>query len=134
VKKQHDSRWIHRSSFNWKTAAKRNDSQTIQGQVFQTLQQLIAMRKALPLLHSSVEETYPNPNNPHVFITKRTKGKQVFIGVFNFSDSPQYIESNHVFSDLSAKRLKDEFQQRTVQLDAPSMVLGPYEYYWLTSQ
>lgn len=134
LKKQHDSRWIHRSPFNWKTATKRKDSQTIQGQVFQNLQQLITARKALPLLHSSVVETYPDSNNPHVFINKRTSGKRVFIGLFNFSDSPQYIEPLHVFSDSSSKKFKDVFQQRVVQLNASSIVLGPYEYYWLTSQ
>jgi amylosucrase len=134
VKKQHDSRWIHRSVFQWKTAAKRTDSHTIQGQVFQTLQRLIRARKALPLLHSSVVETYPDARNPHVFITQRTSGKKVFIGLFNFSDSPQYIEPPHVFPDLSSRKFKDVFQQRAVQLEAPSMVLGPYEYFWLTSQ
>lgn len=97
-------------------------------------QQLITARKALPLLHSSVIETYPDSNNPHVFVTKRTSGKRVFIGLFNFSDSPQYIEPLHVFSDSSSKKFKDVFQQRVVQLNASSMVLGPYEYYWLTSQ
>jgi len=133
-KKQHDSRWIHRSAFDWKTAKKRTDASTIPGQVFQTLQQFIAARKANDLLHSSVKETYPDALNPHIFITKRTKGNQAFIGLFNVSDTPQYIAPLTLFPELSTMVFQETFQQRKVTLNGSAMVLGPYEYYWLTSQ
>jgi glycosidase len=133
-KKQHDSRWIHRSAFDWTSADKRNDASTIQGQVFQTLQQLIAARKANTILHSSVKERYPDAMNPHVFVTTRSEGERVFIGLFNVSDSPQYIAPTTLFPEETKKEFQDIFQQRRVPLNVQSMVLGPYEYYWLISQ
>jgi glycosidase len=132
-KKKHDSRWIHRSRFDWIAARKRNDANSIVGQVFQTLQLMIKARKSLSLLHSSVKEEYPNSLNPHVFITKREHGSKVFIGLFNVSDSPQYIEPQYVFPSLSKRIFKDVFQGCTKKLDAPSLVIGPFEYYWLVS-
>jgi amylosucrase len=133
-KKQHDSRWIHRSVFNWKTAGKRSDLSTIEAQVFTTLQALIAARKSISMLHSSVVETYPDAMNQHVFITKRTTKEGVFLGLFNFSDHPQYINPLAVLPECAAIPFKDVFHNRNVHLDTDSMVLGPYEYYWVVSQ
>jgi len=133
-KKQHDSRWIHRSRFDWASARKRNDANSIVGQVFQTLQLMIKARSSLALLNSQVKEEYPNAFNPHVFITKRQQGSKIFIGLFNLSDSPQYIEPRHVFASLPKRLFQDVFQGCNKEMDAASMVLGPYEYYWLVSR
>jgi glycosidase len=132
-KKQHDSRWIHRSRFNWVAARKRHDANSIVGQVFQTLQSMIKARSSLSILNSNVKEEYPNSLNPHVFITKRQQGSKVFIGLFNVSDSPQYIEPHHIFPSLSKKTFKDIFQSCIKELDSTSLVIGPLEYYWLVS-
>jgi glycosidase len=133
-KKQHDSRWIHRSTFDWKTAGKRTDISTIQGQVFQTLQLIISARKTNDLLHSSIKESYPDAKNPQIFVTKRTDGQRAFIGLFNVSDSPQYITTTSIFPEWSGKEFQEVFQNRSIKLNGSSMVLGPYEYYWLVSQ
>jgi amylosucrase len=98
------------------------------------LQQLIAARKANTILHSSVKERYPDAMNPHVFVTTRSEGERVFIGLFNVSDSPQYIAPTTLFPEETKKEFQDIFQQRRVPLNVKSMVLGPYEYYWLISQ
>jgi amylosucrase len=132
-KKKHDSRWIHRSVFDWKSAKTRLDPTSVVGQVFQTLQWMSRTRSSLPLLSNSVKEEYPNPYNPHVFITKRQSGSKLFIGLFNVSDHPQYIEPTKVFPTLPKSRFKDAFQGTIKALDAESLVLGPYEYYWLLS-
>jgi len=132
--KQHDSRWIHRSRFDWASARKRNDANSIVGQVFQTLQLMIKARSSLALLNSQVKEEYPNAFNPHIFITKRQQGSKIFIGLFNVSDTPQYIEPRHVFTSLPKRLFQDVFQECNKEMDAASMVLGPYEYYWLVSR
>jgi glycosidase len=133
-KKQHDSRWIHRSRFDWASARKRNDANSIVGQVFQTLQLMIKARSSLALLNSQVKEEYPNAFNPHVFITIRQQGSKIFIGLFNVSDTPQYIEPRHIFASLPKRLFQDVFQGCNKEMDAASMVLGPYEYYWLVSR
>jgi amylosucrase len=133
AKKKHDSRWVHRSRFDWKAAKKRHDPTSVVGQVFQTLQWMSRTRSSLSILKNNIKEAYPNPFNPHVFITKRQTGKTLFIGLFNVSDHPQFIEPKKVFPTLPTHRFKDVFQGTIKQLDADSLVLGPYEYYWLIS-
>ncbi len=133
-KKQHDSRWIHRSPFDWSAAKKRSNQQTVQGQVYTTLQSMIAMRKKTPLFHSSVKEEYPHPLNPHVFVTTRATKKQRFVGLFNFSDAPAHVEPKHIFRPEFIGTYNDAFHARSVSLDVPSLVIPPLGYYWLMAK
>ena len=41
-----DSRWLHRASMDWDLAQKRNDLNTVQGQIFTKLSNMIHIRKS----------------------------------------------------------------------------------------
>ena len=130
AKKAHDSRWLHRSFFNWTVAKNRSKTTTLEGSVFQTLQSMIAKRKELSILHSTVQEHYVDTLNTHLYMTHRVLEKESFVGLFNFSDQPQTIHLKPLLPPQSLGIYQDVFQQRQLHTD-DSFIIGPYEYYWL---
>lgn len=130
TKKAHDSRWLHRSFFDWKIAKTRTKESTTEGNVFQTLQLMIAKRKELSILHSTIEEHYIDTLNNHIYMTHRMDGKESFVGLFNFSDQPQTIHLKPLLPSGSLGIYQDVFQSRQLHID-DTCIVGPYEYYWL---
>lgn len=85
-----DSRWVHRQKVDWDRYAKRNDTNTMEGRVYQGLQKLIVMRKkhiAFSCGGFEVIET----ENEHVLGYVRKSEEQRLLVFANFSDHPQTI-------------------------------------------
>jgi hypothetical protein len=84
--KQNDSRWVHRVKSNWEIYNRRNDPTSIEGRVYQGLQNLINLRKEniefaqgdLKILHTG---------NEHVLSFTRSK----IIILANFSETSQLV-------------------------------------------
>jgi len=130
AKKAHDSRWLHRSFFDWTEAKNRTKANTTEGSVFQTLQTMIAKRKELSILHSTIREHYIDTKNNHLYMTHRVLENECFIGLFNFSDQPQSVKLKPYLPPQSLGIYHDVFQARRVTTDE-TFIIGPYEYYWL---
>jgi glycosidase len=87
---ERDSRWVHRPRADWKKYAKRNDTKTIEGRVFQGLKMLIELRKQHSAFTGGELEIIPT-DNEHVLGFMRTyAGKRVVV-IANFSEKPQVI-------------------------------------------
>jgi amylosucrase len=129
-KKEHDSRWLHRSYFDWNAAKQRTNTLTPEGDVFTTLQRMIQTRKNLSILHSLVKEHYVDTLNTHIYMTHRVLEKESFVGLFNFSDCPQTIHLRPLLPPQALGEYRDLFQGTTVHTDQ-AITMGPYEYYWL---
>ena len=129
-KKAHDSRWLHRSSFNWTNAKSKNKKDTPEGAVFTTLQQMIQIRKNLPILHSSVHEYYIDTYHSSLYMTLRVLENESFIGLFNFSDHPQSLTLQPILPPQAYGTYQDVFQSRLIHTE-DDFTVGPLEYYWL---
>jgi len=88
----HDSRWVHRSKTDWDTYEKRNDPESIQGHVYQSLQKLITLRKKNPVF-SVGELQVIATENEHVLGYVRLTGTQRATLFANFSESEQVISA-----------------------------------------
>jgi amylosucrase len=94
-RKLNDSRWVHRPATDWERMARRNDSATLEGRVYQGLQRLIRLRQGCAALaggHLQVVET----GSPHVLGYLRVHAGEQVLVLANFSEQPQIIPANQL--------------------------------------
>jgi len=87
---ERDSRWVHRPRADWEKYAKRNDSASIEGRVYQGLQKLINLRKEYEVFSGGELEIIPTENEHVLGFMKTHHGRRAVIFV-NFSESQQTI-------------------------------------------
>lgn len=81
-----DSRYIHRGTMNWKLAANIQDTNTVQGRIFQGLKQLEQIRKAEKVFVSNADTWTIETSDQSVLCIGRYFDNETLIGVFNFSE------------------------------------------------
>jgi glycosidase len=85
-----DSRWVHRPSADWERYEKRNDTNSIEGRIYQRFQTLIALRKACEVFSGGELEVIPT-GNVHVLGYLRVyAGKRAAVFA-NFSEEQQTV-------------------------------------------
>jgi glycosidase len=82
-----DSRWVHRPRLDDERMARRRDPRTIEGRVFQTLSNLIFIRKRTPAFRNG-ETVFFNTGSWHVL--GYTRHRQIMV-LANFSDFAQTV-------------------------------------------
>ena len=89
-----DSRNLHRSKFNWRAAAKRNEPGTLQNRLWEGMAELRRMRDD-PCFASDAWVTTWDTHNQSVLAIVRKAGDAVLLGLFNFSQADQtaYLDS-----------------------------------------
>ncbi len=125
-----DNRWIHRPYMDWDKAAERDDPQSISGQLFQSIKQLIQVRKHSPALHAEAAAYAVWTNNEHVFGLLRTSphGRLLILG--NFSEWGQAVRRDRVREMGFSGPMKELISAKG--LDAWSDIyLEPYQFMWL---
>ncbi len=122
-RKKDDSRWVNRVAVTDKQLAQATNTDTLSGQIYQQLQQLIQTRALLPVLGSGTTEILQG-NNPHLFLYQRQLDGKRLVAVVNFSEHPQHCDS------LSGQLWFDELTAQ--KLPAGSLQLSPYQVLWLT--
>ncbi len=85
-----DSRWVHRPRADREKYARRNDPYSIEGRVYQGLQELIVLRKEQDSLSGHELEVIPTENE-HVLGFMRIHGSNRAVVFANFSEHPQSI-------------------------------------------
>lgn len=101
-----DSRYIHRGAMNWKLAANIQDTNTVQGRIFQGLKQLEQIRKAEKVFVSNADTWTIETNDQSVLCIGRCFDNETLIGVFNFSEYDKTVNlgnSDDEYVDLIAK-------------------------------
>ena len=87
---KHDSRWAHRVSADWEAYARRDDLGTLEGRVFHSLKDLIALRKTHTVFSGGELELIPT-ENVHVLGFARLYNADRAVIFANFSESEQPI-------------------------------------------
>jgi amylosucrase len=88
--KVRDSRWVHRPRADWERYARRNDSKTVEGRVYQGLQKLMNLRKSHPVFTGGQLETVQTENEHVLGYIRSRAGKRVIVFA-NFSEHPQFV-------------------------------------------
>jgi amylosucrase len=89
---ERDSRWVHRPPANWDAYARRNDPNTVEARVFQSIRNLIMLRKE-HVVFADGELEVISTENEHVLGYTRLYDGQRAVVFANFSESEQYISA-----------------------------------------
>jgi amylosucrase/maltose alpha-D-glucosyltransferase/alpha-amylase len=121
-----DTRWIHRSEFDWDLAEQRRDGETLQGRVYQGLLRLIQIRQQ-NLAFDRGETQFVDTGNPHVFGYFRTNGDASVLVLASFTPEPQTIEGRRLRLLGLRKSVVDLVAGRTI-VAASTLTLEPYDF------
>ena len=97
-----DSRYIHRGAFQWELAGKRKSKSSVEGQIFQTLDRMEQIRSQESVFDKDCDVYTYDVHDDSILCILRQKGKERFIGIFNFSDSEKtaWMQEEGTFRDL----------------------------------
>lgn len=134
--KRHDSRWAHRSSFDWEKAERRFMQGSIEQRIFLPLKKLIAIRKETPAFADLDNRELIPSTNDHMLVFSRTHPHGSLLVVCNFSDQEQSLSLSEVIArgffqhgrmvDLCSGGFIDSIDE---QITTPAL-----SFHWLTNR
>lgn len=129
--KAHDSRWMHRGHFNHQQALLRKQKETNEGIVFHSLKEFISLRKKHEIFKPTIQQYALDTQNHHVYCFSKSYHEQHFIGLFNFSEDKQFVDTLSFRNNGIHGAYRDLLSGKEVQFNEGQVLLGPYEYLWL---
>jgi amylosucrase/maltose alpha-D-glucosyltransferase/alpha-amylase len=126
MEKLGDSRWLHRSQFDWDIADKRRDPESIQAQIYSGIARLVQLRQQ-NLAFSRAETEFVETGNDHVFAYFRTHENHSALVLANFSETPQTIEAWRLRQLGMRRTMVDLISGRTI-IAAKELTLEPYQF------
>ena len=104
-----DSRYIHRGRFQWDLAAECEDTETVAGQIFQALGQLVTIRRREKVFDADADCLVADAGDDAVLCLIRTKGKEQMMGLFNFHDRERNVavEQDGIWKDMLHGNVQD---------------------------
>lgn len=121
-----DSRWLHRSPFDWKKAESRWDTESIAGHVYNGIARLITLRHQ-NLAFTRADTDIFDPGNDKVFAYFRLHDNHTSLVLANFSEETQFIDAKRLRQLGMRKTMVDMVTGRTI-LAAKQLELGPYQF------
>lgn len=118
-----DSRYLHRSSFNWDNAALRSQEGTVQYGIWEGLRRLEKLRLENPCFGKNVYVTTWDTRRLPVFAIRRTTEKEELVCLSNFSE-----EGQTACLPTLEGAYRDLFTGEQVSLQ--NVFLAPYQYRW----
>ena len=122
--KASDPRWLHNGRFNWTLAQNRADAETIQGRIFNSLEQLESTRASHPVFSSEVPAHTLETWEKSLLALVRETSEEKLICIYNFSDQDKVAwinEQDGTYTDLLTG----------VQRDAQAVEIPAFGFIWL---
>ena len=123
--KSGDSRWLHRTEFDWERAEQRRDPDTVPGRIYQGLLRLIQLR-GQNLAFNQGETEFVETGNKHVFGFMRSSEQHVAFVIANFSEHEQRLEARRLRQMGMRKTMVDLYAGR-VTTATQELVVAPYQ-------
>jgi amylosucrase/maltose alpha-D-glucosyltransferase/alpha-amylase len=123
--KQGDSRWLHRTTFDWQRAEERRDDTTIPGRVYQGLLRLIQLRSQNAAF-AYADTEFAETGNKHVFGFFRSNDQQMVFVLANFSEKEQRLEARRLRQMGMRKTMVDLYAGRVITA-TQELVIAPYQ-------
>jgi amylosucrase len=129
--KNYDNRWMHRPVIDWN----KNNNIEMEGsseqRIFKATQQLISLRKKLPMVADLSNLTWLTPYNIHVAGFLRQKEDQRLFCFFNFKNEVAFVDWQAVKEKGNPPEvLYDHWKQQEhlVGRDREFLILEPYSF------
>lgn len=129
--KKYEGRWLHRNRINWEYAEDRHKDGSISHAIFSHLKQMLEIRKTKKIFRGTVSNKVIETGNDHVYLTLKQHNGDYILGLFNFSEQNQYIDSSHFNFSKMKGRHRDLITEKQVVI-GDEIRLYPYEFLWLT--
>jgi amylosucrase len=120
-----DSRWLHRTAFDWERAEQRRDPETVPGRVYQGLLRLIQLR-GQNLAFTRGETEFVETGNKHVFGFFRSNEQHIAFVLANFSEKEQRLEARRLRQMGMRKTMVDLYAGRVITA-TQELVMAPYQ-------
>lgn len=120
-----DSRWLHRSRFDWARAEERHDPETVAGRIYKGMLRLIQLRQQ-NLAFTRADTEFTDTGNRHVFGYFRNHDQYSVLVLANFSEREQRLEARRLRHMGMRKILVDLYAGRTVAA-TQELILEPYQ-------
>ena len=120
-----DSRWLHRTVFDWERAELRRDPETVPGRVYQGLLRLIQLR-GQNLAFTRGETEFVETGNKHVFGFFRANEQHVAFVLANFSEKEQRLEARRLRQMGMRKTMVDLYAGRVITA-TQELAMAPYQ-------
>ena len=126
-KKAHDSRWLHRSVFDWEAA---ESTGTLSETILNEVKALIKLRKKNPIFDGQATQTNMRLFNKHVFgFVRRSPDPEVkpLVALFNFGDTAQLIGTFDIKQHDINGKLTNLLTRKKIDLKNETILIGPQE-------
>ncbi|WP_462321383.1 alpha-amylase family glycosyl hydrolase [Halochromatium sp.] len=120
-----DSRWLHRSAFDWERAEHRRDMETVSGRVYQGLLRLLQVRSHNHAFARGDTELLDTGNRQVFGFLRSSEQSTVFV-IGNFSEHPQRLEARRLRQMGMRKTMVDLFAGQTI-IATQELLLEPYQ-------
>lgn len=118
-----DSRYLHRSPFQWENAEKRKKPGTVQYAIWNGLKQMEEFRREENCFGETAGISTWDTGNTSVFAIRRTAGREELICLANFSEYGQNAWLNCLEGEY-----EDLFTGEKLEMN--SVWMNPYQYRW----
>lgn len=132
--KSYDNRWMHRPKMDWQKAARRIDHSSIESRIFRALQQMIAIRKQIPVFGDFNNTYLVDCHNQHLLGYNRQIGNDRVFVVSNLNDHPTELTIDLMFYlgfDMK-KGVKDLYSGQKLDFSGYQFTFEPYQFFWIT--
>jgi amylosucrase len=120
-----DSRWLHRSPFQWERAELRHETASVPGRVYHGLLRLLQLRKHTQAFHRS-DMVVADTGNKHVLGFFRSTADDMVFVLANFSEREQGLEARRLRQMGMRKTFVDLYAGRTITATT-ELVFEPYQ-------
>ena len=107
VDKAPDSRFVHRGKFKWQQAERKDDPESVQGQIFRALQRLESIRSQEKVFDKKADVYTYNVYEDSILCILREYEGERFIAIFNFSEHTKtaWMQEDGTYRELMRREL-----------------------------
>lgn len=135
--KRNDTRWAHRSHFNWAQAENRHLTGTVEFRIFSALKKLIALRKEIIAFADYDNRQLISVSNPHLMVFCRAdphnpRNRVLVVANFNNEAQPLSVSELSVEPLIPAEGLIDLCTGQRILPEQDTLLIPALSFYWLS--
>lgn len=124
-----DTRWVHRPKMRWDWLTETQGEAEIRRRIYDSLRQLIALRKAEPAFAGMRMELIPCESSSVLGYLRQYEGNRLMV-LANFSEHPQTVLANRLRIAGLGRFFEDLVTGETLSTSG-DVQLQPYQFMWL---
>jgi len=134
-----DTRWVHRSRFDWNKAEKRHQTGTVEHRIFSALKKMIALRKETAAFADFDNRQLLTLDNVNLLAFSRTdpqnsRNKVLVVGNFNVEAQTLQIGAFRSYGLFQQDGMRDLCSGARIAVENDAVVIPPLTCYWLTDK